>query len=78
MDKEYKVKVTWQAMAQMKEIVQYISVELLSPEAADKLLDKMREAIAKLSVMPERYALIAVPCILPVIYSYLYYRKIIS
>ena len=58
MDKEYKVKVTWQAMAQMKEIVQYISVELLSPEAADKLLDKMREAIAKLSVMPERYALI--------------------
>lgn len=34
MDKEYKVKVTWQAMAQMKEIVQYISVELLSPDAA--------------------------------------------
>ena len=58
MDKEYKVKVTRQAMAQMKEIVQYISVELLAPEAADKLLDKMREAIAKLSVMPERYALI--------------------
>lgn len=58
MDKEYKVKVTRQAMAQMKEIIQYISVELLAPEAADKLLDKMREAIAKLSVMPERYALI--------------------
>ena len=58
MDKEYKVKVTRQAMAQMKEIVQYISVELLAPEAADKLLDKMREAIAKLSVMPERYAII--------------------
>lgn len=42
----------------MKEIVQYISVELFAPEAAEKLLDKMREAIAKLSVMPERYALI--------------------
>lgn len=42
----------------MKEIVQYISVELFAQEAAEKLLDKMREAIAKLSVMPERYALI--------------------
>lgn len=44
MDKEYEVKVTRQAMTQMKEIVHYISAELLAPEAADKLLDKMRHA----------------------------------
>lgn len=40
MDKKYEVKVTRQAMAQMKEIVHYISAELLAPEAANKLLDK--------------------------------------
>lgn len=45
MDKKYEVKVTRQAMAQMKEIVHYISAELLAPEAANKLLDKMRDAI---------------------------------
>ena len=44
MDKKYEVKVTRQAMAQMKEIVHYISAELLAPEAANKLLDKMRDA----------------------------------
>lgn len=58
MDKEYEVKVTRQAMTQMKEIVHYISAELLAPEAADKLLDKMRDAIAALSFMPKKYALI--------------------
>ena len=58
MDKEYEVKVTRQAMTQMKEIVHYISAELLAPEAADKLLDKMRHAIAALSSMPKKHALI--------------------
>lgn len=58
MDKKYEVKVTRQAMAQMKEIVHYISAELLRPEAANKLLDKMRDAIAALSFMPKKYALI--------------------
>lgn len=48
MDKKYEVKVTRQAMAQMKEIVHYISAELLTPEAANKLLDKMSDAIAAL------------------------------
>ena len=51
MDKKYEVKVTRQAMAQMKEIVHYISAELLAPEAANKLL-------AALSFMPKKYALI--------------------
>ena len=58
MDKKYEVKVTRQAMAQMKEIVHYISAELLTPEAANKLLDKMSDAIAALSFMPKKYALI--------------------
>ena len=58
MDKEHEVKVTRQAMTQMKEIVHYISAELLAPEAADKLLDKMRHAIAALSSMPKKHALI--------------------
>lgn len=58
MDKKYEVKVTRQAMAQMKEIVHYISAELLAPEAANKLLDKMRHAIAALSSMPKKHALI--------------------
>ena len=58
MDKKYEVKVTRQAMAQMKEIVHYISAELLAPEAANKLLDKIRDAIAALSFMPKKYALI--------------------
>lgn len=58
MDKKYEVKVTRQAMAQMKEIVHYISAELLAPEAANKLLDKMRDTIAALSFMPKKYALI--------------------
>lgn len=40
MDKKYEVKVTRQAMAQMKEIVHYISAELLAPEAAISCLIK--------------------------------------
>ena len=58
MDNHYEVKVTRQAMEQMSEIVHYISKELLAPEAADKLLDKMKAAIVSLSVMPKRYALV--------------------
>ena len=58
MENNYEVKVTRQAMEQMREIVHYISKELLAPEAADKLLDKMQDAIISLSDMPKRYALI--------------------
>ena len=58
MDNNYEVKVTRQAMEQMREIVHYISRELLAPEAADQLLDKMQEAIAALSAFPKRNALI--------------------
>ena len=58
MDTRYEVKITRQAMEQMREIVHYISGELLAPEAAGKLLDKMKEAIDSLSDFPKRYALI--------------------
>ena len=58
MENNYEVKVTRQAMEQMQEIVHYISKELLAPEAADKLLDKMQDAIISLSDTPKRYALI--------------------
>ena len=58
MENNYEVKVTRQAMEQMREIVHYISKELLAPEAADKRLDKMQYAIISLSAMPKRYALI--------------------
>lgn len=58
MDTNYEVKITHQAMNQMREIVHYISRELLTPEAADHLLDKMKETIASLSDFPKRYVLI--------------------
>ena len=37
---EYEVRVTRQALEQMKEIVHYISYDLMSPAAADNLLDR--------------------------------------
>ena len=42
---EYEVKVTMQALEQMKEIVHYISKDLMAPDAADNLLDKMKVEI---------------------------------
>lgn len=54
----YEVKVTKQAYGQMREIVLYITNELLAPEAAANLLDKMQEAISELSDMPKRHSLV--------------------
>ena len=39
MGNHYEVKVTRQAMEQMREIVHYISKELLAPEAAENLMN---------------------------------------
>jgi addiction module RelE/StbE family toxin len=55
---EYEVRVTRQALEQMKEIVHYISYDLMSPAAADNLLDKFKAEILKLSSLPKKYALI--------------------
>ena len=46
---EYEVRVTRQALEQMKEVVHYISNDLMAPDAADNLLDKMKAEITKLS-----------------------------
>lgn len=42
---EYEVRVTRLALEQMKEIVHYISNDLMAPDAADNLLDKMKTEI---------------------------------
>ena len=55
---EYEVRVTRQALEQMKEIVHYISNDLMAPDAADNLLDKMKAEITKLSSFPKKQALI--------------------
>ena len=55
---EYEVRVTRQALEQMKEIVHYISNDLMAPDAADNLLDKMKAEITKLSSFTKKHALI--------------------
>lgn len=58
MDNEYEVKVTMQALEQMGAIVHYISYDLMAPEAAENLLNDLKAAIMKLSVLPKRHSLI--------------------
>lgn len=55
---EYEVRVTRQALEQIKEIVHYISNDLMAPDAADNLLDKMKAEITKLSSFPKKHDLI--------------------
>ena len=55
---EYEVRVTRQALEQMKEIVHYISNDLIAPDAAGNLLDKMKAEITKLSSFPKKQSLI--------------------
>ena len=56
---EYEVRVTRQALEQMKEIMHYISNDLMVPDAADNLLDKFKAEILKTVKFTERkYALI--------------------
>jgi len=54
----YEVKITTQAQEQLEEIVDYISKELMAPEAANKLLDKMESSIMSLAKFPERHQLV--------------------
>ena len=55
---EYGVRVTRLALGQMKKIVHYISNDLMAPDAADNLLDKLKAEITKLSSFPKKQALI--------------------
>lgn len=54
----YEVKITTQAQKHLLEIFDYISLELLAPDAANNLLAKMENSIMSLSEFPERYQLI--------------------
>ena len=56
--RKYEVKITRQALAQMKEITYYSSCELCAPEAANILADKMEKAMLTLSELPQKYALL--------------------
>lgn len=54
----YEVKITAQSESQMAEIVDYITNELLAPDAADNLLTKLEKSILGLSRFPEKHQLI--------------------
>lgn len=58
MGNKYEIKVTRQALEQMRKIAHYISYDLMAPEAADNLLDDLKASILKLSVLPKKYPLI--------------------
>lgn len=58
MGNKYEIKVTRQALEQMREIAHYISYDLMAPEAAENLLDDLKASILKLSVLPKKYPLI--------------------
>ena len=57
---EYSIVVTPYAEAQLKEIVDYISVELLNPMAANAFVDRIQEKISKLKEFPEAYPLVGI------------------
>lgn len=54
---QYEVKLTAQAIGQIRETVQYISKILLEPETAQKWTDTLQSEIEKLNTMPSRYPL---------------------
>ena len=54
----YEVKLTPQAIRQIKETVQYISKILLEPETARNLADTLQREIRGLDHMPLRYPLV--------------------
>ena len=55
---EYEVRVTRQVLEQGKEVVHYISNDLMAPDAAHNLLDKIKAEITKLSSFPKKHDLI--------------------
>lgn len=55
---EYQVKVTRKAYANMEEIVDYITNELMAPDTAGNILDLLEGAIKDLAFMPTRNRLV--------------------
>ena len=51
---EYKIRITRQAVAHLREIRRYIEVELAAPDAALNTIRTIRAEIAKLAYMPEK------------------------
>lgn len=54
----YKVVVTSKAYEDLYNIVQYIKVELLEPQVARSMLEKLESTISSLESLPKRYALV--------------------
>lgn len=52
MDKEYKLRYLRLALTDLQDIIDYVSNELTAPDAANDLLDKFDEAIARLELFP--------------------------
>lgn len=55
---EYLVQLTPQAEQQLRAIVHHISHELLEPDTAATLLSALEQAMASLSILPQRTPLI--------------------
>ena len=51
---KYKIRITRQALAHLREIKRYIEVELAAPDAALNTIRAIRTEIAKLSYMPQK------------------------
>ena len=57
----FTVHITKAAERDMNGAADYIEYVLLNPEAADSLLDEAEEKISKLSLFPEKYAVVDDP-----------------
>ena len=55
--KQYNVKITSKALADMEAIYDYIADELLNPDAAMGQYNRIADAIESLRMFPERYRL---------------------
>ena len=58
MMKQYAVKVTDEALEDMRALRDYIKNELLSPGNAERQYQRIAEKILTLSAFPEKYALV--------------------
>ena len=56
---DYNIEITKPAEIDLHEIGKYISSELLEPDKAVEVIDKIAEAIFKLEKMPLRHAIVA-------------------
>ena len=54
----FKIKITPQALSNMREINDYIAHEIMNPDAARNLLDKMQQEIKNLATFPKKYRLV--------------------